>query len=148
MIVSGIVRNFCRFPLTIMKWEATDGGLPASGIRHCSTFPLRHHRAVTYAFQVLAATEPGVPILRADVAEALTSHGVWERLVEVRMGAGPTVRIERTAGTADVFEVEVSWGLAQAARSRVHGQDAALESADRLAQALYEVRASARVADE
>jgi hypothetical protein len=100
---------------------------------------------VTYTFQVLAPTEPGVPILRADVAEALTSHGVWERFVEVRMGAGPTVRIERIVGTADVFEVEVSWGLAQVARSRVHGQEAALESADRLAHALYEIRASSRV---
>jgi hypothetical protein len=109
--------------------------------------PLRHHRAVTYSFQLLTMTEAGAPALRAEVAEALAADGAWEQFVEVRMGAGPTVRIEREASMPDVFDVEVTWGQAQVARSRVHGEDAALESADRLAHALYEVRSASRIAD-
>jgi len=57
------------------------------------------------------------------------------------------VRLEELDFHPDVYEVSVTWGAAQAARSRVRGQEAALEAADRLALALYEIRASSRVDD-
>lgn len=104
--------------------------------------------AVAYTFQLLSSTESGATALRAEVASALDTAHSWEQFVEVRMGAGPTVRIDQLDEKSDSYDVSVTWGAAQAARSRVRGQDAALQAADRLALALYDIRASSRVADQ
>jgi hypothetical protein len=82
-----------------------------------------------------------------EIEAAINAGGVWERFVEVRMSAGPTIRIGRPDGGSESYEVVVSWGDAQDARSRVHGLDAAVETADRLASALYDIRSGSRVAD-
>jgi hypothetical protein len=103
--------------------------------------------AVDYTFQVLSATESGSADLRRDVANDLDIKGDWERFVEVRMGAGPTVRIDRLDSALDTYSVSVTWGEAPAASSRVHGQEASLQAADRLARALYDIRSSSRIAD-
>jgi hypothetical protein len=99
---------------------------------------------VDYTFQVLSSNPAA---LRAEVADALDTGQSWEQFVELRMGAGPTVRIVQPDPQSDAYDVSVTWGEARAARSRVRGQDAALQAADRLALALYEVRGTGRVAD-
>lgn len=102
---------------------------------------------VTYRFRVLPSSASGETALRAEVANALATTRSWEQLVELRMGAGPVVRIDEIDVHHDAYEVSVTWGDAQFARSRVRGQEAAIEAADRLALALYQIRASSRVVD-
>ena len=102
---------------------------------------------MTYDFSVLAGTESAAALLRSEVAQAVAASGSWEGFIEVRMGAGPTVRINQLDQELDTFEVSVEWGAAQEGRSRVNGQQAAIEAADRIARAFYEIRDSSHVAD-
>jgi hypothetical protein len=99
------------------------------------------------SYQVLSSTEPGAAVLRQEVEAAIAANGSWEQFLDVRMGAGPTVRIDRLDAASATYDVMVTWGEAQAARSRVHGQDEAVRAADRLALALYDIRNTSRVAD-
>jgi hypothetical protein len=106
---------------------------------------VRHARPVTYTFQVLPMDAAR---LRAEVADAIEAERSWQRFVEVRMGAGPTVRLDRLDAAQDTYEVTVTWGHIQEAHARVRGQEAALEAADRLAFAFYGIRDGSRVADD
>jgi spore coat protein U-like protein len=98
-----------------------------------------------YEFRILAADDDAeLARLIADARTAITVGGSWERFVEVRMAAGPTVRVTCGGGTS--FEVSVSWG-SQHAQLRARMLDAAIECADRLAYLFYEMRGAGLVRD-
>jgi len=93
---------------------------------------------MAYQLQILVAvadTEPASLI--PEVGAAITADGSWERSVEVRMSAGPTVRI--TPHGQASYQVSVSWG-SQEAHLKARTLQSAIECADRLAYAFYEMR--------
>ncbi|HBX79391.1 MAG TPA: hypothetical protein DEG43_17260 [Acidimicrobiaceae bacterium] len=74
-----------------------------------------------------------------NVQGAIDVSGYWELIVELRMGAGPTVRIEPGAGASAVFSVTVRWG-SEVADVKVRSLRGAIDVADRLANLFYEMR--------
>lgn len=76
-----------------------------------------------------------------DVEQALAEHGSWRRFVEVRMGAGPTVEFERSSDLPSEVTAIVVWG-SQRGEARLGSTKDALEAADRMATAFYEMRDS------
>jgi hypothetical protein len=77
--------------------------------------------------------------LGQEVAEAVARDGRWTKFVEIRMAAGPNICIEALDQRDDSFRVSVTWG-SQSATSDVIGLAGAVEVADRLAFAFYEIR--------
>jgi hypothetical protein len=93
---------------------------------------------MAYQLRILAGfadTEPAA--LLGEVEAAISAAGSWERLFEVRMGAGPTVRI--ACGDNVGYVVSVSWG-SQSAHFNVRTLLSAIECADRIAYVFYEMR--------
>jgi hypothetical protein len=93
---------------------------------------------MAYQLQILAMvadTEPASLI--PEVSAAITADGSWERFVEVRMSAGPTVRI--TPHDQASYEVSIRWG-SQDAHLKARTLLSAIECADRLAYAFYQMR--------
>lgn len=93
---------------------------------------------MTYKLEILdivAGTEPAS--LVAAVGAAIAASGSWERFVEVRMGAGPRVRINPSGQVG--YDAEVSWG-SQHGTVTACALEAAIECADRLAYAFYQMR--------
>jgi len=80
----------------------------------------------------------------AEIVAALADGRSWERFVELRMGAGPTVRIGSDGSVG--LRVSVTWG-SQRAEVVVQDATSAVEAADRLALVLYQVRRDLPVAD-
>lgn len=78
------------------------------------------------------------------VGAAIAASGSWERFVEVRMSAGLTVRVN-PAGQGG-HEVAVTWGSQQGILT-AHGLETAIECADRLAYAFYQMRDAKLVLD-
>lgn len=91
---------------------------------------------------MIAGAEPAslVPAVGAGIA----ASGTWELFVEVRMSAGPTVRIW-PAGQGG-YAVAVTWG-SQHATLTARALDTAVECADRLAYAFYQMRDAQLVQD-
>jgi len=86
---------------------------------------------MAYQLRILDAIEDTEPAsLAAAVGAATAVSGAWERFVEVRMSAGPTVRI--TTGHDGGYEVMVNWG-SQHGNLTARALEAAIECADRLA---------------
>ena len=94
--------------------------------------------AVAYHLKILlrAGQEDGV--VRADIRSAIDRDGEWTRFIEVRMAAGPTVTVRPMPGS-EGDEAIVRWG-SQTAHASTAALDDAIEVADRLANALYEIR--------
>jgi hypothetical protein len=90
----------------------------------------------------IADTEPAS--LAAEVGAATTVSGTWERFVEVRMNAGPTVRI--TTDHDGGYEVLVDWG-SQHGNLWARALEPAIECADRLAYAFYQMREAKAIQD-
>jgi hypothetical protein len=90
----------------------------------------------------IADTEPAS--LAAAVGAATAVRGAWERFVEVRMSAGPTVRIATDHDGG--YEVLVTWG-SQLGNLRAHALEPAIECADRLAYAFYQMREAKLIQD-
>jgi len=82
--------------------------------------------------------------LAAAVGAATAVSGAWERLVEVRMSAGPTVRI--TTDHDGGYEVLVNWG-SQHGNLMARALEPAIESADRLAYVFYQMREAKLIQD-
>jgi hypothetical protein len=82
--------------------------------------------------------------LAAAVGAATAVSGAWERFVEVRMGAGPTVRI--TTDHDGGYEVLINWG-SQHGNLTARGLQPAIECADRLAYAFYQMREGKLIQD-
>ncbi len=82
--------------------------------------------------------------LVAAAGAAIAASGSWERIVEVRMSAGPSVRIN-PAGQGG-YEVAVTWG-SQHGTLTAGALDTAIECADRLACAFYQMRHAKLVQD-
>lgn len=98
-----------------------------------------------YVLQVLASVTGAAPAdLAESVSQAINERGRWEQFVELRMGAGPTVAIELTETPQPAVRASVNWG-SQAAHADVSTVEAAIEAADRLAHAFYEMREQQRV---
>ena len=72
------------------------------------------------------------------VDRALEQHGRWEQFIELRMGAGPTVVIERV-GASGTLRTRVSWG-SQQGEAEIGSTPGAIEAADRIAVTFYEMR--------
>jgi len=89
----------------------------------------------------IADTEPAS--LAAAVDAATAASGAWERFVEVRMSAGPTVRITTDH---DCYEVLVKWG-SQHGNLRARAPEPAIENADRLAYAFHQMREAKLIQD-
>jgi hypothetical protein len=93
---------------------------------------------MAYQFQILwTAAGTGPASLIREVDGAITADGYWERFVEVRMSAGPTVRIAADGQAS--YQVSVSWG-SQEGHLKARTLQSAIECADRLAYAFYEMR--------
>lgn len=94
-----------------------------------------------YILRVLGSFNRATPAaeLAESVSQAISEHGRWEQFAELRMGAGPTVAIELTETPEPAVRASVSWG-SQAAQADVSSVEAAVEAADRLAYAFYEMR--------
>lgn len=88
-------------------------------------------------FRVLSMTEGDN--LEVEVREAIAHEGRWERFIELHMASGPTVAIEPSSPSDPTFRVSVSWG-SQSALSHTADLADALDVADRLTQALFELR--------
>jgi hypothetical protein len=84
---------------------------------------------------MIAGTEPAS--LVAAVGAAIAASGSWERFVEVRMIAGPKMRINPLAKAG--YEVAVTWG-SQHGTLTARALETAIECADRLAYAFYQMR--------
>jgi hypothetical protein len=100
---------------------------------------------VAYQLQILdaiAGTEPASLI--AVVGAAITADGSWERFVEIRMSAGPTVCI--TADAQDDYRVSVTWGT-QDCSVIARTLPSAIECADQLAYAFYQMRDAKLIQD-
>lgn len=98
-----------------------------------------------YELRILtAAAGTELSSLIGEARAAIAAGGFWERFVEVRMAAGPTVRVTSDEGTG--FEVTVSWG-SQHAQLKVRTLAAGIECADRLAYLFYEMRNTKLVRD-
>lgn len=100
---------------------------------------------MAYKLEVLdmiAGTEPAS--LVAAVGAEISTSGAWERLVEMRMSAGPTVRIW-PAGQGG-YKVAVTWG-SQHGTLIARALDTAIECADRLAYAFYQMRDAKLILD-
>jgi hypothetical protein len=91
---------------------------------------------------MIAGTEPAS--LVAVIGAAIAADGSWERAVEVRMNAGPTVGI--SAGGQGGYEVAVTWG-SQHGSLIARALDSAIECADRLAYAFYQMRDANMIQD-
>jgi hypothetical protein len=93
-----------------------------------------------YEYRVLQP-RPGEQMedVEGEVHGAIVRNQRWERFMEVRMAAGPTVAIETLADADAGFRVSATWG-SQSAHAEVIDLAGALEVADRLAYALYEIR--------
>jgi hypothetical protein len=89
---------------------------------------------IPYTLRLLAGDDD----LVNEVNGAILRDGFWEQFVELRMAAGPTLRIEGGSSN-DTFRVEVQWG-AQHAVTEVRGVNGAIEVADRLGWTFYEIR--------
>jgi hypothetical protein len=87
-----------------------------------------------YDLRLLRASDA----LLKEVEEAISRDGFWEQFVELRMAAGPTLRIGALS-TSDAFRVDVGWGI-QSATTVVRSVPEAIEVADRLGWTLYEIR--------
>jgi len=83
--------------------------------------------------------------LEQELLSSVSAGRAWERFIELRMSAGPTVSI-RGLGN-DCFAVSVEWGAAQSARLNVVGAKAALRAADRCVGVFYDIRAAGATAD-
>ena len=93
---------------------------------------------MAYQLQILVAVADSEPAsLIPEVSAAITADGSWERFVEVRMSAGPTVRISADGPAS--YEVSLSWG-SQGAHLKACTLPAAIECADRVAYAFYQMR--------
>ena len=93
---------------------------------------------MAYQLEVLdmiAGTEPASVL--DEIGAAIAVSGSWERFVEVRMSAGPRVRIN--AGGQGGYEVPVTWG-SQLGNLTARTLESAIECADRLAHAFYQMR--------
>ena len=90
----------------------------------------------------IADTEPAS--LAAEVGAVTAVSGTWERFVEVRMSAGPTVRI--TTDHDGGYEVLVNWG-SQHGNLAARALEPAIECADRLAYAFYQMREAKLIQD-
>lgn len=98
-----------------------------------------------YVLRVLSSITGATPAdLAESVSQAINERGRWEQLVELRMGAGPTVAIELTETPQPAVRASVNWG-SQAAHADVPTVEAAIEAVDRLAHAFYELREQQRV---
>ncbi len=71
--------------------------------------------------------------LAADVVAALDRDGSWERFFEVRVGAGPTVRVRRMDDDPSHLDVSAVWGT-QRASARTRSKDLVLAVTDVEAQ--------------
>jgi len=98
-----------------------------------------------YQLRILDAIAGADPAgLLAEAGRAITAGGSWERFVEVRMSAGPIVRI--TGDGRSGYEVSVGWG-SQEGRLRARALQSAIECADRLAHVFYEMRGAGMIRD-
>ena len=98
-----------------------------------------------YELRILDAITDAEPAgFVEEVAAAISADGSWERFIEVRMGAGPTVRItpQNKAG----YAVSVDWG-SQGGHLNARTLEYAIECADRLAYAFYKMRDAAMIQD-
>jgi hypothetical protein len=100
---------------------------------------------MAYQLRILDAigdTEPAS--LATAVGAATAVSGVWERFVEVRMSVGPTVRI--TTDHDGGYGVLVNWG-SQHGNLTARALEPAIECADRLAHAFYQMREAKLIQD-
>jgi hypothetical protein len=103
------------------------------------------NRGMAYHLQILDAIADTAPAsLIPAVGTAITADGFWERFVEVRMSAGPTVCI--AADGQDGYKVSVTWG-SQNGNLKARAVQSAIECADRLAYAFYQMRDAGMVQD-
>ena len=93
-------------------------------------------------FDAMAGTESAC--LVAAIGAAIAASGSWERFVEVRMGAGPTVHI-RADGHGG-YEVAVTWD-SQHGNLMARALESAIECADRLAYAFCQMRDARAIQD-
>jgi hypothetical protein len=105
----------------------------------------RENAGMAYKLEILnmiAGTEPAS--LVDEIGAAIAVGGSLERFVEVRMSAGPTVRIN-PAGQGG-YEVVVTWGSQHGALT-ARSLETAIECADRLDYAFYLMRDANLVED-
>jgi hypothetical protein len=118
-----------------MRSSSTHRGSAAQG----------ENAGMAYRLQILSMVADTAPVsLIPEIGAAITADGFWERFVEVRMGAGPTVRI--TADGQDGYKVSVSWG-SQAGNLSARALESAIECTDRLAYVFYQMRAAGMARD-
>jgi hypothetical protein len=100
--------------------------------------PGGENAGVAYQLRILHGVADADPAcLAGEVDAAITADGFWELYAEVRMGAGPMVRISGDSRAG--YEVRVSWG-SQDGHLRARSARSAVECADWLASAFYEMR--------
>lgn len=97
-----------------------------------------------YQLQVLDMIAGSPASVVDQIRAAIAVSGCWERFVEVRMSAGPTVRV--SAGGHGGYAVAVTWG-SQHGNLTARTLESAIECADRLAYAFYQMRDSKLVQD-
>lgn len=100
---------------------------------------------MAYELRVLAVAAGMEPDgFVAEARAAIAVSGSWERFFEVRMGAGPAVTISGLDEAG--YLVTVSWG-SQDGRLTARALPAAIECADRLAHAFYQMREAKLIRD-
>ena len=67
------------------------------------------------------------------------AEGHWTRFFEVRIAAGPTVKIERCPGSVEGYRVAINWGT-QEATTEADSLPLSIQTADRLAKVFYDAR--------
>jgi len=100
---------------------------------------------MAYQLRILDSVAGREPASLASAVGAATAvSGAWERFVEVRMSAGPTVRI--TSDHDGGYGVSVNWG-SQHGNLMARALEAAIECADRLAYVFYQIREAMLIQD-
>ena len=108
-------------------------GLPLSS-------SVRPEWTMAYDLEVLnSGTHKTADDLTPEVSAAITANGHWTEFFEVRMAAGPTVKIEGGSDSSEGYRVTVEWGTQQAT-TQAESLPMSIQVADRMAKVFYDVR--------
>jgi len=96
--------------------------------------------SMAYELMVLnSGLHKSVDELAPEVTAAIAAEGHWTRFFEVRIAAGPTVKIERCPGSVEGYRVAINWGT-QEATTEADSLPLSIQTADRLAKVFYDAR--------
>src|SRR5664280_958363 len=90
--------------------------------------------SMAYELMVLnSGLHKSVDELAPEVTAAIAAEVHWTRFFELRIAAGPTVKIERCPGSVEGYRVAINWGT-QEATTEADSLPLSIQTADRLAK--------------